>query len=126
MIDTDTAVISSPFNEMMRRRTKAAALRIINLFKHLPRTAEAGILGKQLIRSGTSVAANFRAACRGRSPAEWFSKLCICVEEADETIFWLEMLGDAGIISKPRLQQLEQEYLEIVAILATARKKAQK
>lgn len=78
------------------------------------------------MRSGTSVAANFRAACRGRSTAEWFSKLCICVEEADETIFWLEMLGDAGIMPRPRLQQLEQEYLEIVSILAIARKKAQK
>lgn len=70
------------------------------------------------------MAANFRAACRGRSPAEWYAKLCICVEEADETLFWLELLGDAGIIAKPRLSDLEKEYQEIVSILASIRKKA--
>ena len=82
------------------------------------------VLGKQLLRSATSVAANFRAACRGRSSAEWYAKLCICVEEADETLFWLELLGDSGIMPKNRLADLEQEFLEIVSILATARKKA--
>ncbi|MDQ2792861.1 MAG: four helix bundle protein [Bacteroidota bacterium] len=108
----------------MRSRTKEASLRIIRLFQQLPRTGEAAILGKQLLRSATSVGANFRAACRGRSSAEWYAKLCICVEEADETLFWLELLGDAEIIPKSRLSDLEQEYLEIVSILATARKKA--
>jgi four helix bundle protein len=82
------------------------------------------VLGKPLLRSATSVAANFRAACQGRSGAEWYAKLCICVEEADETIFWLELLGDAGIVPKSRLQSLAQEYLEILSVLATARKRA--
>ncbi|AIZ64964.1 hypothetical protein PK28_02975 [Hymenobacter sp. DG25B] len=108
----------------MRRRTKQAALRIIRLFQQLPRTGEASVLGKQLLRASTSVAANFRAACRGRSSAEWYAKLCIGVEEADETLFWLELLGDANIFSKARLANLEQEYKEIVSILASIRKKA--
>jgi four helix bundle protein len=101
-------------------------LRIIRVFQQLPRTGEAQVLGKQLLRSATSVAANFRAACRGRSTAEWYAKLCICVEEADETLFWLELLGDAGIVAKTRLAGLEKEFTEIVSILATARKKAQR
>ncbi|GAB3299905.1 four helix bundle protein [Hymenobacter tenuis] len=112
------------FNEDIRLRTKQASLRIIRLFQQLPRTGEASVLGKQLLRSATSVAANFRAACRGRSSAEWYAKLCICVEEADETLFWLELLGDADIIAKTRLADLEKEYKEIVSILASVRKKA--
>jgi len=112
------------FNEALRARTKEASLRIIRVFQQLPRTGEASVLGKQLLRSATSVAANFRAACRGRSKAEWYAKLCICIEEADETLFWLELLGDSEIFSKTRLHDLEREYVEIVSILATARKKA--
>ena len=120
-----TAIASSlSFNESLRARTKESSLRVIRLFQQLPRTGEATVLGKQLLRSATSVAANFRAACRGRSNAEWYAKLCICVEEADETLFWLELLGDSGIMPKTRLYDLEQEYLAIVSILATARKKA--
>ena len=82
------------------------------------------VLGKQLLRSATSVAANFRAASRGRSAAEWYAKLCICVEEADETLFWLELLGDANILPKPRLLELEKEYFQLVSLLASTRKKA--
>ena len=118
--------LSVSFNEALRARTKEASLRIIRVFQQLPRTGEAQVLGKQLLRSATSVAANFRAACRGRSTAEWYAKLCICVEEADETLFWLELLGDAGIVAKTRLAGLEKEFTEIVSILATARKKAQR
>lgn len=112
------------FNEDIRTRTKQAALRVIRLFQQLPRTGEALVLGKQLLRAATSVAANFRAACRSRSHAEWYAKLCICVEEADETQFWLELLGDAEIVPKQRLESLEQEYHELVAILASIRKRA--
>ena len=110
------------FNQAFRERTKGAALRVIRLFQQLPRTGESQVLGKQLLRSATSVAANYRAACRGRSGAEWFAKMCVCLEEADETQFWLELLGDAEIFSKAKLASLEQEYGEIVAILTTARK----
>ncbi|WP_460576323.1 four helix bundle protein [Hymenobacter coalescens] len=77
-----------------------------------------------MLRAATSVAANFRAACRGRSSAEWYAKLCICVEEADETLFWHELLSDSGIIPASRLHKLQHEYVELVAVLATARKKA--
>lgn len=98
-----------------------AALRVIRLFQQLPITGEAQVIGKQLLRSATSVAANYRAACRGRSGAEWFAKLCICLEEADETQLWLELLGEAAIVAKPKLAGLEQEYSEIVAMLTSAR-----
>ena len=119
----EETVTNLSFNETYRVRTKEASIRVIRVFQQLPRTGEAVVIGKQLLRSATSVAANFRAACRGRSPAEWYAKLCICVEEADETLFWLELLGDADIIQKARLSSLEQEYREILSVLATARKK---
>jgi four helix bundle protein len=111
-------------NEEFRNRTKAAALRVIRLYQRLPRTGEAEILGKQLLRSATSVAANYRAACRARSAAEFFAKISICVEEADEAQFWLDLLGDAGIVAEERLVELKQEYLHIVSVLAKARKTA--
>jgi four helix bundle protein len=123
-MDSGQPLDRATFNQIFRERTKTASLRVIRLFQQLPRSGEAQVLGKQLLRSATSVAANYRAACRGRSPSEWYAKLCICVEEADETLFWLELIGDAEIIAKARLQDLEQEYLEIVSILAKARKNA--
>ncbi|QIX62371.1 four helix bundle protein [Hymenobacter sp. BT18] len=109
------------FVEAFRQRTKTAAVRIIKLYQSLPATAESQILGKQLLRSATSVAANYRAVCRARSSQEQYAKLCICVEEADESLFWLELLDEAGIIPQNRLADLRQEYLEIVMILEKAR-----
>ena len=108
--------------EELKQRTKQFALRAIRLVAALPNAAAAWVIGKQLLRSATSVGANYRAACRGRSGAEWYAKICICVEEADETQFWLELLADSEIFSKPKLAELEQEYLEIVSVLAAARK----
>ncbi len=113
-------------NEAFRQRTQSAALRVIRLYQQLPRCGEAEVLGKQLLRSATSVAANYRASCRARSGAEYFAKLSICVEEADETQFWLDLLGQADIIAPIRLQSLMQEYAAITAILTTARKLASK
>jgi four helix bundle protein len=78
-------------------------------------------LGKQLLRSATSVAANYRASCRARSGGEYYAKLCICVEEADETQFWLDLLGQANIFPEARLAELRQEYGAITAVLTTAR-----
>lgn len=78
-------------SEAFKLRTKQLSLRVIKLFQALPKTDEARILGKQLLRSSTSVAANNRAACWARSKAEFFSKISIAVEEADETLFWLEL-----------------------------------
>ena len=111
-------------NEAFRNRTKAAALRVIRLYQRLPRTGEADILGKQLLRSATSVAANYRAACRGRSAAEFFAKLSICVEEADEVLLWLELLSEASILPEEKLTDLKQEYLAILSALAKSRKTA--
>ena len=84
--------------EQLRDRTKAFAVRVVRVYRTLPYKTDAQILGKQLLRSGTAVAANYRAACRARSKAEWIAKIGIVVEEADETVFWLEMLTDCEII----------------------------
>jgi len=90
--------------EELRGRTKAFAVRIVRLYKSLPFSADAQVLGKQLLRCGTSVAANYRAACRGRSRAEWLAKIGLVVEEADESCFWLEMLSDCGIVPVGKLK----------------------
>ncbi|MGA9059930.1 MAG: four helix bundle protein [Terriglobia bacterium] len=112
-------MVSSP--EELRQRTKQFALRIIKLFRALPKTEEARVLGKQLLRSGTAVAANYRSACRARSRADFVSKLGITVEEADETAFWLELLIDASIVSRGRLENLLTEANELVRIFAASR-----
>jgi four helix bundle protein len=76
--------------EELRDRTKKFAVRIVKTYRSLPNTADSQVIGKQLLRCGTSVAANYRAACRSRSRAEWIAKIGLVVEEADETVFWLE------------------------------------
>ncbi len=112
------------FAEKMKKRTKEFGLRVIRVFQALPRTEEARVIGKQALRSATSVAANYRAACRARSTAEFTSKINIVLEETDETQFWLEMLEEAGIVPASRLVQLHQEAAELTAILTIARKNA--
>ena len=113
--------------EQLRARTKQFAIRIVRLFKSLPKTDEARIIGKQVMRAGTSVAANYRAVCRSRSKAEFVSKMSVVVEEADETVFWLELLIETGIIPEVRLRDLLTEANELLAIFAaslgTARQK---
>jgi len=110
--------------EQLRDRTKTFALRIIRLFQSLPRSGEAQVLGKQLLRSGTSVGANYRAAGRARSKAEFISKIGIVVEEADETVFWLECLIESGIVKKELLGDLLAEANELVAIFAASQRTA--
>ncbi len=95
--------------ELLRNRTKAFALRVIRLTQSLGRTNEAYVLGKQVLRSGTSVAANYRAVCRARSKKEFTSKLGILVEEADETLFWLELLVESGLVRQEKIANLLQE-----------------
>jgi len=90
------------------------------LFQHLPRSSEAQVLGKQLLRSGTSIGANYRAAGRARSKAEFISKIAIVVEEADETIFWLECLAESGIVREELLRDLLDEANEQLAIFAAS------
>ena len=100
----------------VKHRTKQLGLRIIRLVQALPRKDVAGILGKQLLRSGTSVGANYRAACRGRSPADMIAKLKIVEEEADESCYWMELLIEAKIGPSKRLQPLQLETNEILAM----------
>jgi four helix bundle protein len=84
---------------------------------------ESKIIGKQLLRSSTSVAANFRASCRARSDAEHYSKLCIVIEECDETLFWLEMLEESGLVQSNILTDIKQETLAILCVMSITRKK---
>ena len=121
-IDTMLPKDNIAFAEEFKKRTKQFALRIIRLHQNLPKTEEARVIGKQLLRSATSVGANYRAACRARSLAEYHSKLSIVVEEADETAFWLELLIEANIVLESRLNNLLTEINEILKIVAKARK----
>jgi len=110
--------------EALRERTKQFAIGIVKLFRSLPRTAEAFVLGKQLLRCGTSVAANYRAACRARSKPEFISKIGVVVEEADETVFWLELLTETGVIPRSRMDDMLQEANELVRIFSASQQTA--
>ncbi len=92
--------------EQMKTRTKQFSLRIVRLFQAMPKTDESRIIGRQVLRSGTSVGANYRAACRARSDKEFLAKIGIVVEEADETAFWLELLIEADVITATKLGNL--------------------
>ena len=101
-------------------RTKQFALAILRLYQTLPPKEEARVLGKQLLRSGTSIGANYRAACRARSRAEFIAKLGIVLEESDETAFWLELLSDAGIVNHERVSALVREAEELTSIFVSS------
>ena len=105
-------------------RTKNFARRIIRLYIALPKETVAQVLGKQLLRSGTSIGANYREARRGRSKAEFIAKVGDSLKEADETAYWLELLVEEGIVPKNRLQPLLQEIDELIAILVTISKRS--
>lgn len=99
-----------------KRRTKGLGLRVIRLVEALPTGRTADVIGRQLIRSATSVGANYRAACRGKSAADVIAKLGVVEEEADETLYWLEMLVEAELVPQARLADLMSEANEIVAM----------
>jgi four helix bundle protein len=104
----------------LKQRTKRFAIRLVNLFRSLPHSPDAQTLGKQLLRSGTSVAANYRSVCRARSQAEFIARMGVVVEEADETVFWLELMGETGIIRPERTKNLLNEGNELVAIFGAS------
>ncbi len=104
----------------LRDRTKQFALRTIRMFSSLPKSAEAQVLGKQALRSGTSVAANLREGSRARSNAEFISKLGIVEQELDETMLWLELLIEAKIVPEKKLSALHQEADELLAIIVSS------
>jgi len=108
----------------LQTRTRGFALRVVKLFRSLPKTDDARILGKQLLRSGTQIGANYRAACRARSRAEFVAKLGIVLEEADETVYWLEIMRDTGIFPEIKLREIVKEAKELVAIFVASVRKA--
>ena len=108
--------------EQLKARTKQFALRVIKLVESLPRGVTGEVLSKQLLRSATSVSANYRSACRGRSKAEFIAKVGIALEECDESQLWLEMIVDSGLLPKQRVADLLKEADELTAIfVATLR-----
>jgi four helix bundle protein len=104
----------------LKARTKQFGLRVIRLVETLPKTRSADVLGRQLLRSATSVGANYRAACRGRSSAEFQAKLGIVEEEADESAYWIEMLTEAGLVKKGLVEPLLHEANELTAIVVSS------
>ncbi|MDN5289376.1 MAG: four helix bundle protein [Mucilaginibacter sp.] len=114
------------FAEMFKNRIKKFVVDNINFFKTLPKTEEAKIIGRQLLRSSSSVGANYRAACRARSQAEFHSKLSIVVEEAGESVFWMEVLIEAKIVKQADLAILIDEANQILKIASASRKTVSK
>jgi four helix bundle protein len=108
--------------QQFKARTKQVALRIIRVVEALPMTRTADIIGRQLLRAGTSVGAGYRAACRGKSPADVIAKLAIVEEKADESAYWLELLVEAEIVRAKRLALLIAELNEIVAMVVASQK----
>jgi len=110
--------------EEMKRRTTEYALRVLRLVRSLPKEKGCNHIGQQLLRCGTSVAANYRAACRARSRAEFVAKMGIVEEEADESLFWVELLALDGIVKEAMLKDLMREGHEIVAIAVASKRTA--
>jgi len=108
----------------LKIRTKKFALRIIKLFVSLPRTPEAQVVGKQILRSGTSVGAQYREACRARSTSEFISKMQSSLQELDETAYWLELLVEGEIVMETKLRELQMEANELTAIFVSSVKTA--
>lgn len=108
----------------LRARTRDFALRVIKLVQALPNTPVANVLGKQVLRSATSVGANYRAACRAQTKPVFITKMSIVVEKSDETIYWLELIRDAELIKPEQLSDLLDEAEQIIKIMVTARQTA--
>jgi four helix bundle protein len=111
---------------LFKQRTKQLALRFIEMVNALPKNRTADVIGRQLIRSGTSIGANYRAACRGKSTADVIAKLRIVEEEADESAYWMELLIESGLLSEARVSELMQETNEIIAMTVASIRTLQK
>jgi four helix bundle protein len=110
----------------LKQRNKQFSLRVMKLVAALPKSVEGKAIGSQLVRCGTSVGANYRAACRGRSKPEFIAKLGIVEEEADESAFWMELIIESGLVEKKRVEPLLKEANELVAIIVASRRSATK
>ena len=104
----------------LKERTKQFALRVIKLYKSLPKGKDSDAIGYQLLKAGTSVGANYRSACRARSDADFISKITIVEEEADEPAYWIELLMESGIVKKKLLKELLKEANELTAIFTAS------
>jgi four helix bundle protein len=113
---------SVTFNEQFRLRSRSFAMGICRLVEELPKNQSLYYLKGQIIRSGTSVAANFRAACRARSSQEYYSKLCIVVEECDETLFWLEFIEETFYLQNEKFKILQKEASELLAVFSSTKR----
>ncbi len=114
------------YNEMFRERTKKLAIDIITELSKIKYTDENSIIKKQIIRSATSVAANYRAVCRASSNRERYAKMCIVVEEIDETVFWLELIKDLKILPQDKVNEYKNEAEEILKSTSSYKKKLSK
>ncbi len=112
------------YSEQLKDRTKRFVLDIITFFQILPKTDEAKVIGRQLLRSSSSTGSNYRATCRARSDAEFYAKICIVVEEIDESLFWLEILNESDIVKKETINFLLAEAEELTKIFASSKKTA--
>ena len=108
----------------LKERTKAFALQVVRLYSTLPKTTEAQVLGKQVLRSGTSVGANYREAYRARSKAEFIAKLGDCLKELDESSYWFELLAESGVMSSAIIAPVQKECNELIAIFTTIAKRS--
>ena len=111
-------------HQQLKDSTRMFALRIIKMAEVLPKTRSANVIANQILRSSTSMAANYRAVGRSRSKAEFIAKMGVVLEEADETVFWLEMLAESGIVSSEKLKLLVQEANELMLIFSASRRTA--
>ena len=107
-----------------RNRTKTFSLRVVRLVEALPKSRTADVIGRQLLRCGTSVGANYRAACRAKSPADFVAKLAIVEEECDEAIYWVELLVEAGVMDEQRVADLKAKANEILSMVVASIKTA--
>jgi four helix bundle protein len=115
--------MENSMNEQFRNRTKTLAISIVKMYGSWRKCDEIYIMGKQLLRCSTSVAANYRAVCRARSEKERYAKMCIVVEEADETLFWLELLGESELVPIMSLEKIYSEAEEILKVMASYKSK---
>jgi four helix bundle protein len=111
------------YNDQFRERTKIFTINLCRAFDDLPYKESTRMITRQILRSGASVAANFRAAGRARSPAEYYSKLCIVVEECDETVFWLELIGELLSPANERIIKLHKETGELLRVFSATKRK---
>lgn len=110
------------YNQIFSKRTKSLAIKIINDLSELPYSDKVSVIRKQIFRSASSTAANYRAMCRARSDKEKYAKICIVVEEADETVIWLEVIEEVNMLPKEKIDEIMKESLEILKVTSAYKK----